>query len=155
MSARGWLRAGLILLTVGEGLIGATQLLLPKVFYDDFPWPGHPWVSLLPPYNEHLMRDVGTGTLAYVLVLGVAAVTMERRLVRTALGAYLVFAVPHLIFHTNHLAHFPPVDAVAQTVALAAAVAIPIALLLLTGTLAPANPTEPAAPRQPSKWRLR
>ncbi|MEV4630011.1 hypothetical protein AB0J90_27475 [Micromonospora sp. NPDC049523] len=155
MTARGWLRAGLIFLTVGQGLVGAAQLLLPRAFYDDFPWPGHPWVSLLPPYNEHLMRDVGAGTLSYVFLLGVAAATMERRLVRAALGANLVFSVPHLIFHANHLAHFPPVDAVTQTVALAAAVAIPIALLLLSGALAPANPAEPGEPPQPSRWRLR
>src|SRR5215471_14889090 len=30
---------------------------LPDSFYDSFPTPGHAWVALLPPHNEHLLRD--------------------------------------------------------------------------------------------------
>jgi hypothetical protein len=63
-------RAGLVFLAVVQGLAGVVQLFLPQVFYDDFPG-----VSLLPPYSEHLMRDVGALTLAYVLMLTVAAVS--------------------------------------------------------------------------------
>jgi len=135
MTMRAWLRAGLIFLAVGQGLAGAVQLLLPRVFYDDFPTSGHPWVSLLPPYSEHLMRDVGALTLAYVLVLAVAAVTMERRMIRTALAANLVFTTPHFAFHAAHLEHFPRVDAITQTIALGLGVAIPVALLLLAERL--------------------
>jgi hypothetical protein len=133
MTARWWLRAGLVFLTVLQGAAGAVQLLLPKVFYDDFPSRTHPWVAMLPPYNEHLMRDVGAGSLAYVVALGVAAVTMNRLMVRTALAGSLVFAVPHLLFHATHLARFPPFDAVAQTVILCLAVLIPVVLLFLSG----------------------
>jgi hypothetical protein len=87
---------------------------------------------MLPPYNEHLMRDVGSGTLAFVLVLAVAAVTMERRIVRTALAANLVFTVPHVVFHATHLAGFPLVDAVTQTLTLSVGVLVPAVLLVLT-----------------------
>jgi hypothetical protein len=132
MIARGWLRGGLVFLAVANGLIGLVQLALPKVFYDDFPAPGHPWVSMVPPYSEHLMRDVGALQLASVLVLVVAAVSMERVMVRTALAANLVFVVPHFVFHTVHLEHFPASDALAQTVVLSVGVALPCALLALT-----------------------
>lgn len=118
-----WLRAGLVFLAVSQGLAGAVQLLLPRPFYDH-----GPWVAMLPPYNEHLMRDVGAATLAYTFVLAVAAVTMERRLVRTALVANLLFTVPHFVFHATHLES----DAVAQTVTFAVGVVIPAALLLLS-----------------------
>ena len=66
-------------------------------------WPGHPWVAPLPACNEHLLRDFGGMNLALAVVLGVAAATLDRRLATTALVAYLVFALPHLVFHLNHL----------------------------------------------------
>ncbi|WP_205863210.1 hypothetical protein [Planosporangium thailandense] len=146
MNARTWLRVGLVFLAVAQGAAGAVQLLLPRVFYDDFPAAGHPWVSLLPPYNEHLMRDVGAGTLAYVLVVGVAAVSMDRRMVRTALAANLVFSVPHLVFHATHLQHFPPVDAITQTILLSLGVIIPVVLLLSERVLSQREPV----PEQPT-----
>jgi hypothetical protein len=138
MTARTWLRAGLVCLAVALGLAGAVQLPLPRAFYNDLPWPGRPLVAMPPPYNEHLMRDVGALTLAYTLVLGIAAVSMERRMVRTALAANLVFAVPHFAFHVAHPAHFTTADAVAQTATLALGVPIPVVLLGVSGRLATA-----------------
>ncbi|OLF10388.1 hypothetical protein [Actinophytocola xanthii] len=126
------MRAGLVFLAVAQGLAGLVQLFAPRWFYDDFPTAATPWVSLLPPYNEHLMRDVGALTLAYVSVLVVAAVTLERRLVRTALAANLVFTVPHFVFHATHLDHFPVGSAIGQTLALGVTVALPLALLART-----------------------
>ena len=127
MSTRRWLRAGLILLAVSYGLAGLVQLFLPKVFYDH-----GPWVARLPPYNEHLMTDIGALTLATVLVLVVAAVSMQALLVRTALAASLMFGVPHFVFHAMHLTHFPAADAVAQTAVLSIGVVLPLALAVLS-----------------------
>jgi hypothetical protein len=123
-------RAGLVFLAVVQGLAGVVQLFLPQVFYDDFPG-----VSLLPPYSEHLMRDVGALTLAYVLMLTVAAVSLERRMVLTALGANLVFTVPHFVFHAAHLEHFSTGGAIGQTVVLGLAVVIPALLMIPAGKL--------------------
>ncbi|WP_086818523.1 hypothetical protein [Allokutzneria sp. NRRL B-24872] len=119
------IRAGVIFLAVTQGLTGLTQLFLPEVFYEQ-----GPGVSLLPPYNEHLMRDVGALTLAYVFVLVVAAVTMERRIVCTALVANLVFTLPHFVFHAFHLEGYPIATALWQTVLLGLGVLIPVALLV-------------------------
>jgi hypothetical protein len=54
-----WLRAGLILYLAVTALVGVWAALWPRSFHDDFPWPGHPWLALLPVYNEHLIRDFG------------------------------------------------------------------------------------------------
>ena len=53
-------------------------------------------------------------------------------MVRTALAAYLLFAVPHLLFHVTHDQHYTAPQAVGETTALTIAVLLPIALLALT-----------------------
>ena len=121
------LRAGLWFLVAVELVVGLVATLAPRAFYDHVPW-----VDLMPPYCEHLMRDYGTMNLSLALVFVVAATTMERRMVRVALGAYLLFAIPHLIFHVTHLENFTTAAAVGQTTTLAIAL-LPAALLILTG----------------------
>ena len=64
-----WLRAGIALLAAAFGAVGFWAQLAPQSFYDDFPGGGGTWVSALPPYNEHLVRDVGGLNLALVLLL--------------------------------------------------------------------------------------
>ncbi|ALG06713.1 hypothetical protein [Kibdelosporangium phytohabitans] len=123
------IRGGLVFLAVSQGLVGVLQLFFPRTFYDNVPIPGHSWVAMFPPYNEHLMRDLGAATSAYVLVLVVAVVTMERRMVATALVANLVFTVPHFVFHAVHMDNMPRADWIAQTLALALGVVIPGLLL--------------------------
>jgi hypothetical protein len=49
-------------------------------------------VSLLPPYNEHLVRDVGALSLAMTVLLGYAAVRPEPRTARLAVLAFAVYA---------------------------------------------------------------
>ncbi|MGV0050326.1 hypothetical protein ACRU43_13960 [Mycobacterium colombiense] len=124
------LRAGVWFLTVVEIAIGLVATLAPRAFYDYVPW-----VDLILPFSEHLMRDYGAMNLSLALVFVVAAITMERRMVRIALGAYLLFAIPHLIFHLTHLEHFTTAGAVGQTIVLTVAVLLPVALLILTATL--------------------
>jgi hypothetical protein len=131
--ANGWLQAGLLLYLVVSVLVGGWAAAWPRSFYEDFPWPGHPWVGPLPAYNEHLIRDFGGMNLAMAVVFGVAAATLDRRLATTALVAYLVFAVPHLVFHLNHLEPFGTVDAIAQPAALVALAVLPLLLLALAG----------------------
>jgi len=121
------LRAGLWFLAGVQLSVGVAATLAPRAFYDYVPW-----VDLLPPYSEHLMRDVGALNLSLALVFVVAAITMERLVIRVALGAYLVFAVLHLTFHVTHLENFTTAAAVGQTTVLALAV-LPAVLLILTG----------------------
>ena len=130
MTARAWLRTGLILLATYHLVLGVWALFLPRSFYDTFPAPGHAWVALLPPYNEHLLRDFGALNLAMVVVLGAATAGIERRLTFTALAAAITVEVPHMIFHTTHMQNFPLLDATVQTILLTVIMAIPIALLI-------------------------
>jgi hypothetical protein len=125
-----WLRAGLVLLALSEAFSGAWAILAPRAFYSGFPIPGHAWVAMLPPFSEHLLFDYGALTLSLTVTLGAAAIRPGLTLIRTALAAYLVFAAPHFAFHVLHLAGFPTVDAVAQTVATGLLAAIAIALLI-------------------------
>ncbi len=121
------LRAGLWFLAIVTAAVGVVATFLPRAFYQ-----GVPWVALDPPYSEHLMRDFGAMNLALALVLVVAGVTMNRLLVRTALCAVALFAIPHLIFHAIHREHFSTSAATTELVALTIAAALPAALLILT-----------------------
>jgi hypothetical protein len=84
------------------------------------------------------MRDVGGLNLALLIVVVVAAVTLDRLVVRTALAAVLFFAVVHFIFHATHLENFPRGDAIAQTVSLGVTVLLPAApaLAVVPGSVA-------------------
>ena len=126
-----WLRSGLLVLAAAGLLVGIWALLAPQSFYDDFPGGGRSWVSAFPPYNEHLVRDVGGLNLALAFLLVFAAIILERRLVQAATIAALVFAVPHLAFHLAHLEEWATGDKVAGTASLALAVVIPLALFVL------------------------
>ena len=109
-------RVGLGILAALEAMVGMWALLAPMSFYRSFPVPGHAWVSLLPPYNEHLTRDVGELSLALAVLLVAAAVTGQRLLSAVAIIATAVYAVPHAVYHALHLEGFPTGDAVAQMV---------------------------------------
>lgn len=130
---RGWLRGGLLVLAVSALAVGLWALLDPRSFYDDFPLPGRAWVSTLGPYNEHLVRDVGALNLALGVLLVVAAVLLERRLVQASLVAYLAYAVPHFIFHLSKGDAFPIGDNIANLITLGLAVLLPLVLLALVG----------------------
>ncbi|QYN33018.1 hypothetical protein K1T35_31360 [Pseudonocardia sp. DSM 110487] len=132
---RGSVVAILWVLAAAQGMVGTWALVAPLVFYEGFPLPGHAWVALLPPFNEHLVRDVGALNLALAAVLAGAALRADRATVRLAAIASLVAAVPHAAYHALHLSHFPPADAVAQTVATVLHLALLVVVLRLGARL--------------------
>ncbi len=125
------LRAGLLLFAAVEGTVGAWATLAPRAFYDGFPLPGHGWLTMLPPYNQHFIVDFGALNLALAVLLAVSARHLDPLLVRTGLTAYLVFTVPHLAFHATHMAHTGAAIAAVQLGSLVIAVAGPLALLAI------------------------
>lgn len=143
MTLRTALRVGLVILAAMQVLVGAWALSAPLAFYDGFPLPRHAWVALLPPYNEHLVRDVGALNLALTVVLGAAAWTLDRTMVRVALLALMIFALPHAVFHAGHLAGFPTGDAVAQTVGTVLQLILTVGLFALAGRLPAKTPSKP------------
>ena len=132
LAHRGWLRIGLLLLAATALGGGFWALILPRSFYEDFPLPGRDWVSSLGPYNEHLVRDYGELNLALGVLLVFAAVMLERRLVQASLVAWLVYAVPHFVFHVAQVHHFSLGDNLALLSSLGLQVLLPLVLLALT-----------------------
>jgi hypothetical protein len=111
-------RLALALLLVAALPIGLTATAFPHAFYDDFPFLTH-WVELLPPFNEHLVTDVGGLYLGFAILFGWAAWTFERALVQPLCIAWLVTAGIHLVFHAGHLEGFGTADAIAEIASLA------------------------------------
>ncbi|SRR6266536_4141636 len=124
-----WLRGGLAVLTVTQAVVGAWAFFFPRGFYDDAPTVHVGTFG--PPFNEHFVSDTGGLYLATAVVLGAATLYMERRLIYTALVAYLVFSVAHLLFHVRHLEGFPPVDSILLPTGLVFQVVIASGLLVL------------------------
>jgi hypothetical protein len=125
-----WLRFGLWLLAIQAALVGLWALFGPRSFYEDFPWAGFGWVSALPPYNEHLVRDFGGLYTGFAVLFTWAAADPDARLVRPLLIAWLPFAVAHLIFHFNHLERLSTVEQAGQLAALGLALLLPLGLLV-------------------------
>jgi hypothetical protein len=135
-------RAALVLLLVPAVTVGFTAAILPHVFYDDFPFLAH-WVDLLPPYNEHLITDVGGLYLGFAVLFAWAAWTLERTLVRAVCVAWMLSATLHLIFHVTHLDNFGTGDAIAQVLSLALLlVPPPIAIWAVGPGRPPSAPVE-------------
>ncbi len=111
-------RVALGFLFLSAVTIGVVATLFPREFYDDFPFVSH-WVDLLPPYNEHLVTDVGGLYLGFAVLLAWAARTLDRTLVQAVCAAWLLTAAIHLFFHVTHLDNFGTGDAIAEIVSLA------------------------------------
>jgi 4-carboxymuconolactone decarboxylase len=113
--------AGVGLIQVANGLYA---LFAPHSFYSDFPV-GRGWVAALPSYSEHLVRDVGGLFLATAVALLAAAWFMQRRLILVAAGSFLLFSVPHAIYHLLNLGPYSTGDAIANVIGVLAIVFLP------------------------------
>jgi hypothetical protein len=111
-------RLALGFLFFSAALVGLTAAFFPSTFYEDFPFLAH-WVDRLPPYNEHLVTDVGGLYLGFAVLFAWAAATLERALVRAVCVAWLLAAALHLLFHVTHLEGFDTGDAIAEILSLA------------------------------------
>lgn len=120
------------LLAFSQLIIGGWALFVPAGFFAAFPSSGHAWVALLPPYNEHLVRDVGALSLALAVVLVVAAATGDRLLIRVGAIAFTVYALPHTVFHGLHLHDFSLVDAIAQMAGFVLQLGVVVVILATT-----------------------
>ncbi len=124
-------RAALVLLFLSALGIGLLAFATPRTFYDDFPFLAH-WVDLLPPYNSHLITDVGGLYLGFAVVFAWAARTLDRNLIRAACAAWLLTATLHLLFHATHLDHFGTADAIAELTTLALLLVPPVVAIWAT-----------------------
>ncbi len=118
-------RTALLALAAGAALPGLHALLAPRGFYDGFPLGPADWVVLLPPYNEHLVTDVGSFYLAFAVLFAWAARSLHPALVQPLCAAWALAATAHLAFHVTHLDGFGAADAAAQTASLSLVLVLP------------------------------
>jgi hypothetical protein len=124
---------------------GAWARFAPRNFFDGFPGLGHHWTAGYPPYNEHLVTDLGATFLTLGFLLAAGALIRDVRIRRLVLAATLVFNALHLSFHAGHRGNLDPFDFGASVGTLAGGVLGPIVLLLLEAV----RPTRPAPPEMP------
>jgi hypothetical protein len=133
MRSAGAARVSMAILLLSAASIGLTATLAPHTFYDDFPFLSH-WVDLLPPYNEHLVTDVGGLYLGFAVLFAWGAWTLQPTLVRAVCSAWLLTAALHLTFHATHLDNFDTADAVAELASLAFLLVPPPVAIWAAGT---------------------
>jgi hypothetical protein len=122
-------RVGLLILAL-QGLVsGIWATATPRGFYDDFPGFGLSWVSPTGPYNEHLMRDYAALNLALGIVALVAAIWLTRGLVIAAALAWIVYSVPHIVYHALNGDPYSTSDHVAIVASLCFAPIVAIVVL--------------------------
>ena len=118
-------RLGLAILALDEVVIGAWNQFAPESFYENFPT-----VDLTPPFSEHYARDFGGATLGIAALLVIALIRPRPVIVGMATLAFSIFAVPHFVFHLEHLDHATTTEAVLLTVGNASVALIGLALAI-------------------------
>lgn len=124
-------RLGLALLGVLNLLWGAAAVLQPREFFGSFPGFGFRWTAAYPPYNQHLVTDLGATFLTLAVLLLMAAWLNDRRVTVVVLVGVLVFNTVHLAFHAAHFGSLRGFDLFASLLSLTLGVLAPVALLLL------------------------
>jgi nucleoside-diphosphate-sugar epimerase len=130
----------LLWLLAASGLaLGVYAEFFPRGFYDDFPF-NRMWVMADGPYNEHLIRDFGAMNLALAAVTLAALSYGSRAAARAAVIGWLVFSIPHAVYHFRHLSHYETADKIGNVGSLTFAVLLAVAALV-----ALARPPVPAS----------
>jgi hypothetical protein len=150
-----WLvRAGIAALAAVNAWWGGWARFAPQDFFDNFPGFGHHWTAAYPPYNEHLVTDLGSTFLTLAALLTAAAALNDRTVRTVVLGGVLVFNGLHLAFHLGHHEGMPAVDVAASLTSLALGVVAPVVLLAIDRIGRPADAVKPrrtrSTPGQPS-----
>ena len=132
------------LLVASGATVGLFAGFAPRAFYDHFPGLGQTWVAVDGPYNEHLVRDVGTLNLALAVVTLCALVSLSRPTILAAALGWLAYGVPHFVYHLRHLAPFDGGEAVAVMSSLASAPILALVALWLARPVPAGAPAPPA-----------
>lgn len=119
----------LAILFLDELVVGAWNQFAPESFYKWFPT-----VDLTPPFSEHYARDFGGATLGIALVLGLALVVPRSTFAIAGSLAYSAFAVPHFVFHLEHLEHASTGQAVLLTAGNGIVATVGLAVLAVSVT---------------------
>lgn len=127
----GLVRGGLVLLGALHLSWGVPATLAPRWFFDTFPGPGRGWTAAYPPYNAHLVTDLGATFTTLGVLLLLAAWLADRKVTAVVLCGVLVFSSLHLAFHLRDHGALAGADLVVSLAALVMGVVLPAALLIL------------------------
>jgi hypothetical protein len=134
-SGRGWIRpvrrAGVGALGLVELSWGGWAYFAPAGFFADFPGFGHRWTAAYPPYNQHLIADLGATFLTIGALLVLAAVLDDARITAVVLAGAMLFNLLHLAFHATHECTMSGADYPLSLLALLFGVLVPAVLLAL------------------------
>jgi hypothetical protein len=126
-------RLGLALLGLLHLWWGVAATAAPRWFFDHFPGFGAGWTAGYPPYNAHLMTDVGAAFVTLGVLLLTAAWLDDRRVTAVVLLGVFVFSALHLAFHLRDHGHLHGANYGASVASLVAGVLAPVVLLLMSG----------------------
>jgi hypothetical protein len=124
-------RAGLAALGLVELSWGGWAYFAPAQFFADFPGFGHRWTAAYPPYNQHLIADLGATFLTIGALLVVAAALDDTRITTVVLAGAMLFNLLHLVFHATHEGTMAGTDYPLSLLALLFGVLVPAGLLAL------------------------
>lgn len=129
MSRRRVLRGGLVVLGLLHLIWGVAAVAAPQRFFESFPGFGPGWTAAYPPFNEHLMVDVGAAFTAFGVLLLAAAVLADRRVTAVVLIGVVVFSAIHLGYHAVRHGELAGPTLAGGLASLLLGVLIPLALL--------------------------
>ncbi len=136
-------RASLGLLSLAQAETGIWGLIAPHAFYSGFPGFGHHWVSVMGPYDEHLVRDYAGLALGFAVLLAAAAIWFERRLVLVAGAAFLAGTLPHFAYHLTTTERLSTADNTASLGSFAIELALAV-LAILAALISERSPDDRA-----------
>jgi hypothetical protein len=110
--------------------VGVWAAGFPQSFYESFPGLGRVWISVDGPYNEHLIRDVGSLYLALAAASVAATFSRTPDAGRVVGVAWAVFGIPHLLYHASHFADMAPIDVVGNVAGLGLSLVLGVVLML-------------------------
>jgi hypothetical protein len=112
-------RVCLAVLALSGALVGSWAYFAPLNWYNTFPGMGMRWLPVLGPYNEHLIKDVGSMYLALTVLSALTFVYLPNWTLRIVTAAsWTVFNALHLIYHLQMLHMYGTRDAVLNVIAL-------------------------------------
>ncbi|MFG2038689.1 hypothetical protein [Dactylosporangium sp. NPDC048998] len=120
---------------LGFGALGLVNLVwggwavaAPSHFFATFPGFGLHWTAAYPPYNQHLIVDLGA-TMLTLAVLFLGAAIVDRPAVSWLAGlATAVFGTLHFGYHALHAGHMGTTDRVLSLLSLVGGALAPPAL---------------------------
>ena len=122
-------RGCLLVLTLSGALVGGWAYFAPLNWYNTFPGMGMSWLPVFGPYNEHLIKDVGSMYLALTALSALTLVYLSNRTLRiVAALSWTIFNALHLIYHLQMLHMYGARDAILNVIALGGVLLCSVAL---------------------------